>query len=958
MPQPFTRLIGRQRELALLTDPIAGLRQGGRAVFLVAEAGLGKSRLGRETAAAAARSGVPVLRGRADAAGTAMPFRPLTEAISSLLRDSGPPDAPELLLYRPALARLIPQWRQDDRAAPDLTLIEVAEALLRLLRHVGGPTGCVLLLDDLHDADTETLTVLGYLLDNLADLPVLLVASSRPEPCPAMDLAHSAARRRVAELVELGPLGSDDVALLAAAVLGVEVGGVPGAVLDRMDSAAGGNPFFVEELVTAMTDSGVLRHGPGGWHLTGVDPPVPATIVHGVRERVRRLGDSAEDLLRIAATLGPRFTLTVVRSATGLDEATVLRIARAAVAARLLEPDETGSDWYAFRHALTAEALLGDLLPPERAALARRAADAVEHVHPAPADAWLTLAADLRCAAGQDALAADLLAEAGRRALAAGFYTSAVAPLERSHQLRPVTGLQEPLVRAHLAGGHIDRALGFVGELPVPYRGSAEERTRAELHADIAFAAVMAERIPEATEQLAVARDLLRDDPAPGPGALLDVVDARLIFLGSGPLEDRIAVAGRLARQAADTAERRDLPDAACRAWQFLAVLARENDYAEADRCLERMLAVAEEHDLPGWRLDALLRLGVTHFLRTGEVDRLRQAQLTADRAGAIARSTFADLAFAIMHVLRGDYGTAAEVVERADRVTARMRHPAARQDLMVAQAALAGHRGLRADLERCAPEDGPDVRVTGLGYAVCALLEEDHDRAAADLDAVLAQESQHPSAYQLAGGRGLRLLVEAHAGRAGWPEYEDVVRFPSAGVRWNRQFVLFARAVLLGRSGRPDAAAEAFEEAVLVAEPFPMAGQLGRRLVAEAAITDGWGEPAGWLRSAEEYFHGAGVPAVAGACRSLLRRIGAPRPHRRRGIDAVPGELARLGVSVREYEVLVLLAGSVGNVEIGRRLFISPRTVEKHVASVLGKLGLADRGAVPARVRGLVPTP
>ncbi|WP_412537886.1 AAA family ATPase [Longispora sp. K20-0274] len=952
MPQPPTRLIGRQRELALLTDAIAGLHEGGRAVFLVADAGLGKSRLGREAGAAAARSGVPVLRGRADATGTAMPFRPLIEAIGSVLRDGEPLDAPELLPYRPALARLVPRWRRDSGAAPDLSLIEVAEALLRLLRHVGGHTGCVLLLDDLHDADTESLTVIGYLLDNLADLPVLLVASSRPEPGPAMDLAHSAARRRVADLVELAPLAPDDIALLAAAVLGVDR--APGAVLHRL-GAAGGNPFVAEELLNGMIESAVLRHGPGGWHPTGVEPPVPATIVHSVRERVRCLGGPAEDLLQIAATLGPRFTVTVVRHATGLDEATVLRIVRAAVATRLLEPDETGPDWYAFRHTLTADALLNDLLPPERAALARRAADAVEHAHPDPGDRWLTLAADLRCAAGQNALAADLLAEAGRRALASGFFTSAVAPLERSHHLRPAPGLQAPLVHAYLATEPIDRALRFVRELPVPYRGSSDERTRAELHAAIAFAAVAAERIPEATEQLAAARDLLRADRAPGPGTLLDVVEARLVFLGPGPLEDRIATAERLGRQAADTAERCDLPDVACRAWQFLAVLARERDYAEADHCLERMLAVAEAHDLPGWRLDALLRLGVTHFLRTGEVDRLRQAQLTADRAGAITRSTFADLAFGIIHVLRGDYDTAAELIERADRVTARLGHPAARQDLMVAQAALAGHRGRRADLERWVPEPGSDARITGLGYALCALLEEDHDRAAADLDAVLALEAENPSAHQLAGGRGLRLLVEVCARRAGWPEHADVVRFPTAGLRWNRQFSLFAQAVLLGRSGRPDAATETFAEAERAAAPFPMAGQLGRRLVAEAAIADGWGDPAGWLRSAEDYFHAAGVPAVAGACRSLLRRLGAPRPNRRRGSDAVPAELARLGVSVREFEVLVLLAESVGNVEIGRRLFISPRTVEKHVASALAKLGLDDRGAVPARLRGLL---
>ena len=67
------------------------------------------------------------------------------------------------------------------------------------------------------------------------------------------------------------------------------------------------------------------------------------------------------------------------------------------------------------------------------------------------------------------------------------------------------------------------------------------------------------------------------------------------------------------------------------------------------------------------------------------------------------------------------------------------------------------------------------------------------------------------------------------------------------------------------------------------------MARHLGARLVAEAAIADGWGDPTGWLRDAEEYFHSADVPAAALACRSLLRRAGATVGHRRQGYEAVP---------------------------------------------------------------------
>jgi DNA-binding NarL/FixJ family response regulator len=122
------------------------------------------------------------------------------------------------------------------------------------------------------------------------------------------------------------------------------------------------------------------------------------------------------------------------------------------------------------------------------------------------------------------------------------------------------------------------------------------------------------------------------------------------------------------------------------------------------------------------------------------------------------------------------------------------------------------------------------------------------------------------------------------------------------------------------------------------------MTRHLGLRLVAEAAHADGWGEPETWLRQAEEYFHHAGVTAVASACRGLLRRIGVSVRQRRSGLDRVPNRLRHLTVTVREYEVFQLLASRLGNKAIAGRLRISPRTVEKHVASLIAKTAQPDR--------------
>ncbi|HEX4725337.1 MAG TPA: helix-turn-helix transcriptional regulator [Pseudonocardiaceae bacterium] len=206
------------------------------------------------------------------------------------------------------------------------------------------------------------------------------------------------------------------------------------------------------------------------------------------------------------------------------------------------------------------------------------------------------------------------------------------------------------------------------------------------------------------------------------------------------------------------------------------------------------------------------------------------------------------------------------------------------------------------------------------------------------------ANQADHPTTFYLAGPHGTHLLLGVLAGTAGWPEYTAVTETAPGRMRWNRQFSMLAEAVLHGRDGDVTAAEHAMSQAQQLAEPYPTTRHLGLRLVAEAAYTDGWGDPVGWLRRAEEYFHQADVAPVAIACRALLRQFGAPVQQRRTGTDRVPGDLRELGVTVREYEVFELLAHRLGNRGVADRLHISPRTVEKHVASLLVKTGQQDR--------------
>jgi DNA-binding CsgD family transcriptional regulator len=151
-----------------------------------------------------------------------------------------------------------------------------------------------------------------------------------------------------------------------------------------------------------------------------------------------------------------------------------------------------------------------------------------------------------------------------------------------------------------------------------------------------------------------------------------------------------------------------------------------------------------------------------------------------------------------------------------------------------------------------------------------------------------------------------------------------------------------YGAAILAGRRGRRDEAEAAFAAADRQMGPLvAWYRHFARRICAQAALDDGWGHPAAWLREAAGYFADRGDDRIAAACRGLLRRAGAPVPRRRTGGSPLPSQLRALGVTEREADVLRLAARGLGNKEIAEAMFLSPRTVEKHVASVLGKTGL-----------------
>jgi DNA-binding CsgD family transcriptional regulator len=176
-----------------------------------------------------------------------------------------------------------------------------------------------------------------------------------------------------------------------------------------------------------------------------------------------------------------------------------------------------------------------------------------------------------------------------------------------------------------------------------------------------------------------------------------------------------------------------------------------------------------------------------------------------------------------------------------------------------------------------------------------------------------------------------------------------EVRNGPQLTTRFNSVVLRYADAVAHGRAGRVREAAETYAS---VQDTYPgdkswMDAHV-RRMVATAALHDGWGEPEAWLRQALAWFDARDQPDGAAACRAALRTAGLPVPRAGRVAAAtVPDHLRALGVTAREMEVLRLLADGLSNGEIAERLYISHRTVETHVARLLRRTGAHSRAEV-----------
>ena len=930
-------LVGREHEVAILRRAVDEARSGtGGVVLITGEAGIGKSRLVREAALCAAEAGLTVLSGRAVPQGGA--YRPLVDALLGQLRDATMSESPELRPFRSALSRLIPGWSGSEPATEPAvdSVVVLGEGLLRLLRRVGGDAGCVVVLDDLHWADADSLALLEFLAGAVGTSRILVVGAARTDERWAGD--RLMLNEDVLALA-LDRLGRDDIVALISSRLGQEEAFSPGFA-DLIVARSEGVPLVVEELLAGLVESGALT--PAGsvqGVSTGSRLSVPAGLAALVARRLGSLTDDQAKVVHAAAVLGREVDWALLPVVAALDENSVLEGLRAAADCHLLVP--AGSPGrLSWRHGLIRDAVLAMIGPGHQSVLARRAAEALvsRPIRTGSASDDLAAAVELFVAAGDGARAAQLLTDLARRAIAVGALGTADEQLEHAARLAPdEAGLVAERVRVQTLSGRMDAAFA-TGDAAL---GHLSGDQHAELCFQLAQAAVAAGRWQLAAGYLERAG---RPADARTPAIAADVA------FGNG----QIVEAARLAGLAVDQAERDGLPEQCCAALEVLGRCARETDAPAAAAAFRRAAQIAADHGLAPARISALLALGTTELLESETSETLLEARRLALDCGMLGRVCDIDqLLTDCSSVVEGP-AAGAVIGRRTAELAAGIR--LYRVQSMVEMMAAAG-AGIRGDLAAMtaaldAASLRPDAPFEATAARPCVeamvpLVSHDLPRARDLLDLGIDALAAHGSSAPL-GHWGLWALVRTVLDDRGADAREALRHAPPVMRAINRAALDLADAVEAGRAGR---SAEAV--ALLAAGNGRLRGQhwwrrLLRLLTAEAMLADGWGDPVAMLRADLTNFEAAGDDQLARTCRTLLRR-GGVTVRRGRGSAAVPPVLRAIGVTSREMDVLGLVADRLTNQQVAERLFLSPRTVETHVTNLLAKTGTTSRAELVA---------
>ncbi|GJF04420.1 AAA family ATPase [Pseudonocardia sp. D17] len=918
-------LVGRESETAALRAALDDCRAGiGTTVLLAGEPGIGKTTLAGAVAGWAREAGTVVLTGRTGPDIGTPPLWPWWQVLH------GRPEHDVLAALPEA---------DGDVAALRGQRLRAFETVARGLQD--RPGGTVVVLEDLHWADEATLALLAHVTGRPGVLAVGTYRST--ERPPALRAGLVALDRAGARRLDLRTWSGAEIAAVAA---DVHPGWRP--VLLEL---SGGVPLHVRELVATLRAAGLADSPPArpGWPLG-----IPASLADITAERLSRLSPTAREAVGAAAVAGDAVGCAELAALCGLGADDALAALDEAAGAGLLVASGPAPDRHAFPHALLRDAVYAGLPAGRRVAVHRAAAAAVAAgtMPGEPVTHLLASATDEPSRAA--AVRACLAAAAGSRAvpdraaavLDAALALPGVADADRCALLLAAAEAEFAAGLAEAANHRCTTAADLAAGLDGPARAAV--LARASLVVRGLGGPVNTTVLELAGRALSALAAHTPDDDATRARVLAQRALAAADVLGFDELGDDPAEAFRLAERSGDGLALFD----ALRARQHAA--SGPDGVAERLEIARRMAGLTHPADagLWGsiWRIDAALQLGTIETV-DGELARLAvlaeqlgwplahwhrhrmtaavallqgrfvEAEEAADTALDWARRTEDRSAVAIdtafrteLHRLQGRAGELVPALEDAARHAGTMPIFQAHAGSMLA--AVGDTVGARYWLDRLRPvlEDLPhDGRWLP---TVASTAQLGADLGDTDVAAVCARLLAPYAGYFIAGGSGS-------------------VRCDGSVSR--------VLGVATAAAGSRDEAIRHLEAAVVAED---RAGALPYRTMSEIAL-------AGLLVQDPARLDLARLDAAAGHAEraaATARRLGMPEE-----LCLADGVLVtirrarqdRTGLTPREREITTLLAEGRTNREIAGRLVLSERTVESHVANVLGKLGLARRAQV-----------
>jgi predicted ATPase/DNA-binding CsgD family transcriptional regulator len=379
-------LIGRNQELNTLEQALGDVSRGiGRCLLLTGEAGIGKSRLVEELKHQAASEKFTILQGNCFEQNLSFPYAPWIDALrayfapldATQIKKLLGPLAPEFMKLLPELAWLIPYLQPSPSLEPLAEKYRLFESFTRLVSSLSSSNPVLFILEDLHWGDALSLELVQYFVRRLQQQPLMLIGTYRSEELSPhlVRLLSELNRERLIQEIGLKSLNRDEVEQMARALLKTQPP-IPSSFVDAVMALTDGNPFFVEEILKDLMEEGHIDELLRQKSLDEL--PVPHSIQRMVQQRVEQLPETTRRILICASVIGQRFDFGLLQETTAQSEQDLLQALKESISANLIVQES--ADQFAFKHALTHDAVYSMLMLRESKALHRTVGEALERL--------------------------------------------------------------------------------------------------------------------------------------------------------------------------------------------------------------------------------------------------------------------------------------------------------------------------------------------------------------------------------------------------------------------------------------------------------------------------------------------------------------------------------------------------------------------------------------------------